>query len=219
MLSFSFGSAVEHYISSIAVSVSSGYFIRQGYRMMKKLILVGVTLSLASFQAMADTPSFSFVEGGYVSNLGGSFDFDGFEIKGTMEISDNLYMSGSYTKTNIDSPLFDLDIDLVALGLGYKTDISDVSTLFAEADYVKFDSSFNGFGAQDGYRLAAGIRSNVLGDVELKAVGYYQDVRGSDSFLQVGAAYNFSESAAAYLNIDSDFDDSSFSLGVRFYFQ
>jgi hypothetical protein len=186
---------------------------------MEKLFLLGAALSLGSLQAMADTPSFSFVEGGYVSNLGGSVDFDGFEIKGNMEINDDLYMSASYTKTSFDNSFLDLDIDLVTLGLGYKTDISDVSTLFAEADYVKFDSSFNGFGSQDGYQLGFGIRSNILGDIELKAAGYYQDVQGSDSFLQVGAAYNFTEAAAVYLDIDSDFDDSRFSLGVRFYFQ
>jgi len=186
---------------------------------MKKFILVGAALSLGSLQAMAETPSFNFIEGGYVSNLGGSFDFDGFEIRGNMEIGDNLYMSGSYSRTNVDNPIFDLDIDLVSLGLGYKTDISDLSTLFAEADYLKFDSGFNGFGSQDGYQLGVGIRSNVLGDVELKAAGYYQDVRGSDSFLQVGAAYNFTETAAGYLNIDSDFDDSSFSIGLRFNFR
>jgi hypothetical protein len=86
---------------------------------------------------MADTPTFGFVEGGYVSNLGGPVDFDGFEIKGNMEISDNLYMTAGLTKTDVDTAFFDLDIDVVSLGLGYKTDISDVSTLFAEAAYVK----------------------------------------------------------------------------------
>jgi hypothetical protein len=51
------------------------------------------------------------------------------------------------------------------------------------------------------------------------AAGYYQDVQGSDTFLQVGAAYNFTDTAGVYLDIESDFDDSSFSLGVRLSFQ
>jgi hypothetical protein len=186
--------------------------------MLKKISLAGALLGFVALPAMAETPTFNFVQVGYVSNLSGSSDYDGFEIKGNLEISDTLYMNAGFTKTNASVSFGDLDIDVITLGLGYKTNISAVSTLFAEADYLVVDNDFNGFGSDNGYQVGFGIRSYVLGSVELKAAAYYRDINSSDTFLQVGAAYDFTEAAGVYLDIESDFDDTGFGIGLRFSF-
>ena len=177
--------------------------------MMNIKLLSGVLVLALSMQAQAESPSFNFVELGYVSSFGAPVDFDGWEIKGNLEITDSIYMNAGYGN---------VDVDLITLGLGYKTNISDTSTLFAEIDYLRVDNSFSGFGSTDGYQVGFGIRSNTWSRVELKAAAYYRDINGSDSFLQFGTAYRFTDSAGVYLDIESDFDDSAYSLGVRFMF-
>jgi len=176
---------------------------------MKIRLLSVVLVSVLSTQALAETPSFNFIEVGYVSSFGVPVDFDGFEIKGNFEITDSIYMNAGYGNA---------DADLIILGLGYKTNISNISTLFAELDYLRVDNSFSGSGATGGYQIGFGIRSNTWDKLELKAAAYYRDIKGSDSFFQFGTAYRLTDSAGVYLDIETDFDKSAYSLGVRFLF-
>jgi len=185
---------------------------------MKRVILASTLTAIGALPAMAATPTFDYVQVGYISDLSGSSDYDGFEIKGNLEISDDFYMNAGFTRTRANASIFDLDLDVITLGLGYKSNISDVSTLFAQVDYLNADANFNGFNADDGYQLGFGVRSNVLDNVELKAAGYYRDLQSSDAFLQLGTVYRFSTAAGIYLDIESDFDETGFNIGLRFSF-
>lgn len=185
---------------------------------MNKIFLSGLALTALSAQAVADTPSFDFVEAGFIGNISGPASFNGFEIKGKLTITDSVYFNGGYTNADFDGSLGRGDTDILTLGLGYKTDISDFSVLFAQADYVRADNSINGFGSGNGYQVGFGIRSNRWNKVELKAAGFYRDLDGTATFFQFGTAYNFTDVAGAYLDIETDFDDSSFGVGFRYSF-
>jgi len=188
---------------------------------MKSAILSGAILVAASFQVAAETPSFNFVDIGYVSNLGGNDEFDGFEIKGNLEISDNLYLNAGYTNLSDNSiAAFDVDAEILTAGLGYKTNISEVSTVFAEVDYLRVKVDVGGFGSdsESGYQAGFGVRSNVSENLELKAAGYYRDIVDGDTLFQVGAVYRLASNTGAFLDIESDFDDTRYSVGVRFLF-
>lgn len=183
---------------------------------MKMPLLSIAVLSIVPIQAMADTPTFDFVELGLVGNLGGSPDFDGFEIKGNLTLNDRIYMNAAYANTDINRPFGDIATDIITLGLGYRTDITNVSTLFTEVDYLRVDSSR--FGSEDGYQVGFGVRTNVSRNVELKAAGYFRDVQGSDTFVQLGAVYNLTSAVGFYVDVESNFDDTAYSLGVRYSF-
>ncbi len=188
---------------------------------MKKTIIASALLSVLSVGAMAETPSFNFVDAGYVSNLGGDFDFDGFEIQGNFELNDNFYINAGYTTITSDiSFIGDIDSDVLELGLGYKTAISDNMVFFTQLDFVDIDVDVSGFGSgsENGYQLGFGVRNNLSEKLELKAAINYFDVGGSDTFLELGAIYKLTDSAGIYFDVDTDFDDSSYGLGVRFSF-
>jgi len=187
-------------------------------KMMKRILLASALLGIGALPAMAETPTFDFVQVGYITDLSGSSDYDGFDVKGNLEITDAFYMNAGFTRTNGRSSIFDVDLDVLTLGLGYKSNISDVSTIFAELDYLNLDSNFNGFDSDNGFQVGFGIRSKAIGSVELKAVGYYRDAQSSDAFVQVGAVYDFTEVAGVYLDIETDFDDTGLNLGLRFSF-
>ncbi len=188
---------------------------------MKSAILAGALLLTTSLQVAAETPSFNFVDVGYVSNLGGDDEFDGFEIKGNFEISENLYLNAGYTNLSDDnSGPFDVDAEILTAGLGYKTNISEVSTIFAAADYLRVKVNAGGFGSnsESGYQVGVGVRSNVSESLELRAAGYYRDIVDDDTFVQVGAVYKLAANTGVFLDIESDFDDTRYGVGVRFLF-
>ncbi len=188
---------------------------------MKKTLIVGAILSAFSFNASAETPSFDYLNIGYVSNLGGSDHFNGFGIKGNFELHENFYISAEYQ--SIDSKVFgfNVDGDFKALGIGYKKDMTTDSTFFTELDGVKAKVGVGGFGSsnENGYQVAVGVRSNINSQFEIKtAVNYLNLVGGGDTTLQLGGLYKFNKSVGWYFDIDTDFSDSSYNTGIRFSF-
>ena len=75
---------------------------------MNKKTFVSATLSILSFGAMADSPSFDKFEIGAVDFDSGSEDIDGFELKFSAEINDNLYVAGDYTRLSESGNSFNL---------------------------------------------------------------------------------------------------------------
>jgi len=193
---------------------------------MKSTIVSGAILLAAPFQALAETPSFNFVEAGYVSNIGDGpgfvdTDFDGFEIRGNLDINENIYINLAYTNLNDNSlSLSPVNSELLTVGLGHKTNISEVSTLFVEADLLKQRSDRGQLGDffNNGYQVGFGVRSNVTESVEIRAAGYYRDLFTNNTFFQLGAVYKLTARSGVYLDVESDFDNSRYSVGVRFLF-
>ncbi len=184
---------------------------------MKKTIIIGAICSAFSLTAVADTPSFNYVNLGYVTNI----DFNGFGIKGNVELNDSFYINAEYQ--SIDSLLFGFSVknDFKALGIGYKKDISSDTTFFTEFNGVRVKSGVNGFGSSNekGYQAVLGVRSNVNSNFEvITAVNYLNVVGGGNTSLQLGGLYKFNKSAGWYFNVDTDFSGSSYNTGIRFTF-
>ncbi len=187
---------------------------------MKKTIITSAILSVLSFGVMAETPSFNFAEIGYISNLGGSEDFDGYELKGNFELNDNFYITAGFQSIDIDTFGFDVNGDIKMLGIGYKKDISTATAFYTELNYVDVKAGVSGFGSgsDSGYQFGFGVRSNVAENFEMKAGLNYLDVDGGDTFLELGAIYQLNNSTGIYFDVDTDFDDSKYGVGVRFSF-
>jgi len=181
---------------------------------MNKKIIVGTVLSVLSFGAMADTPSFNNIELGYISfDVDGGFEPDGFELKGSKELSDNFYIAGDYSDVSDQG----LSASLITLGVGYKNDFSDSSSFYAEIDYAKVDAD-GGFD-EDGYELTLGIRSMLNDQFEIKAAVEYLEIDNDDTtYLVLGGAYDFTDSVAVYADYKYESDESRYGIGVRFNF-
>lgn len=187
---------------------------------MSKKLFSAAILSAWAFTAAAATPSFNYVEGGYVSTIDSDEDFDGWEIKGSFELSNDFYLTAGYQILDADYLSTDIDADLFNAGIGYKFAITNSTTLFTELEYLHVKLKADNFGSEsdDGYQFGAGVRSMLTNNLELKAAAYYQDLDGSDEFIKVGGAYKFNDALSVYLDVDTDFDNSQMMTGVRFQF-
>ncbi len=187
---------------------------------MKKAIISSAILSVISFGAMAETPSFNYVDIGYVSDLNSDQDFDGYDLKGNLELNDNFYVNAGFRSIDLDIFGADVNGDIKMLGLGYKKEISSASTFYSELNAVKIKAGVNGFGSgsENGYQVGFGVRSNLSSNFEVRAGVNYIDVDGSDTYMILNGVYSLSDSVALYFDLESDFDDSTYSTGVRFRF-
>ncbi|QJR80830.1 TonB-dependent receptor [Alteromonas pelagimontana] len=169
---------------------------------MRKFSLMATLITGAlSFSALADSPDWQYVEGGYtaldIDNAGG-FDPDGATIGGKYMLKNNIYLSGDYSFFEDHS----IDIDMLSLGAGYRMRINAMTDAYVGANYERIDSDFDD---ENGYSVNAGIRSRVTDQVELAGeIGYY-DVDEGDVTVKVGANYYFTPQwaiGASYEKLD-----------------
>ena len=181
---------------------------------MSKKLFASAILSVLSFGAMADGPSFNNVEVGYSNvDFDGIVDLSGFELKSSWELSDNWYLAGDYSDVSEGG----FDMNLMSFGVGYKNHFSTNSAFFAQLEYAEMEA--DGGVDEDGYEVTFGIRSMVSEQVELKAAIEYLEIDNEDTTsLVLGSAYNFSDNIAAYAEYKYESDVSRYGVGLRFSF-
>jgi hypothetical protein len=186
--------------------------------------LIAVFALFLAVPAMAESPSYNFIQVGYQSveiDLGGGFDVDGdgYGLGGSFEIGDHMFGFASYGKTDFD---FGVDLTQLQAGLGYRTGLSDNTDFFATAAYVDAEVSAPGFGSADdnGYGVSIGIRSNVTDLVELFAEIAYVDLGDGADGTEFGGGiwFNLTDSFALGLSASTDDDVTSYGASARFYF-
>ena len=186
--------------------------------------LTVVVFFLLTSPAMAQGPSFNFVELGYNSSEfdvgnGVDVDGDGFAVGGSFEIGENMFVFASYADTDFD---FSLDISALQVGLGWHTSISQTADIVARVAYVDAEIGLSGFGSVDesGYGLGIGVRNDVSVLVELYGEISYVDLGDDADNTAFGAGIYFNMTRAFALGLGAAFDDDATSYGVsgRFYF-
>jgi predicted porin len=178
----------------------------------KKKLIASAILSIFSFSALADTASFNNLEIGYTDyDFGNGIKLNGFEISVTREINDNIYITADTVQISDDG----FDLGLTTLGLGFKTNLTNSTVFFSELSYADLEGDID----DSGYEVAAGIRSMVTAQLELKtAVEYINIDDDSNTSIVIGAAYNFTDSFAAYTDYSYDSDLESYAVGLRYIF-
>ena len=186
--------------------------------------LVSIMALFLALPAMAESPSFNFVELGYdfvELDLGGGVDVDGdgWAVGGSFEIGDNLFGFASYGDTGFD---FSVDLTQLQIGLGWRTPLSDSTDFFARAAYLNAEIDASGFGSIDesGYGLGIGVRSNISDLIELYGEIAYADLGSDSDSTAVGAGiyFNISDGFALGLGASVDSDVTAYGARARFYF-
>jgi opacity protein-like surface antigen len=174
--------------------------------------------------ALGETPSYNFIEAGYVEvdlDFGDGFDVDGdgFGLGGAFEIGDNFFGFASYQDASFD---FGVDFSTLEIGLGYHKGISDNTSFFFRVGYADAEISAPGFGSEDesGYSAGIGVRSNVSDLIELALEVAYLDLGDGADDTAIGGAiwFNITDNFALGANVSAGDDVTSYGAGLRLYF-
>lgn len=185
-------------------------------RIATALLAAFTFLPLAS---QAESPSYSYVEGGYVrTDIDGiGKDADGFLVRGSVELTDEFFLFAGY----LDQGVYGADIKQYGVGAGYAWSMNDSTDLYGKAGYVRAEADVDGFGIDDdGYSLGIGIRSFVTKNFELEASVNYADYSdlGDDTTFGAGARWYFTEQFALGIEAQVADDATSYGIGLRWSF-
>lgn len=192
---------------------------------MKKSLLALVTLTATATPFVcAEQPSFNYVEGGYSSaDIPG--DPDGFILRGSVELTDVVYLNGSYTSLSGDfdhafAGKVDIDTDTPSIGIGAKLPIGSNTAVYGEANYFDTDTKTGRFSdSDDGHSLVFGVRSMLTDNTELYGKVANIEYQETTTEIGIGARQYVTDNLgvfAEYTTNDAEVD--AYSVGVTYRF-
>lgn len=189
-------------------------------KLVAKTVLLGALVA-TSLDALAERPNFNFVEGGYLRHrLDNGCVQDGLNIAGSAEISDRVFVAGSYSDVSDDN---DSDrrycgSSMLRGGVGLSGDISSEAVFYGTLSALQFTP--DGGDAETGFAIQGGFRSFLTREIEFGALVGLQDVGPvNELYLSVNGIYWFSDQLGAYIEASvSDESTQGLGLGVRLSF-
>jgi hypothetical protein len=189
--------------------------------------VVAASLGLAS-AANADDVSYSYADLAYITTDidGVDEDLDGFGLRGSIEITDQVFLFGTYTDQSADSGGANVDYTTYTLGGGYAWSLSDSTDLYGRLGYTNAEvqvsvPGLGGFSADDdGFLLGMGLRGRVSPQFELEGAVNYWDYSegGDDTSLGAAARWFFTDQFSAFAEGEFGNDVSTFGIGMRWNF-
>lgn len=192
------------------------------------LSVVGAAVAfLPLLTAQAQDMSYTFVELGYVTTDidGVGKDLDGFALRGSYEVADNVFLYARYVDQSVSIAGVDFDAQQYGLGAGLAWSFAENMDLFGRLGYteVELDVSGNGFGSgsvdDDGFELGVGIRARPIELLELEGAINYVDLSDSGDDTSYGLAGRWFITEAFALGVEAEFADDADTYGVGFRLQ
>ena len=179
-------------------------------------------LMLSSAVALAEGPSYSYIQASYQEidvDLGGNIDADGdgYGVAGSVAINESWFVFAGYSSFDLESVV---DLDQLQAGVGWHSPISDRTDWFVTGSYIDYEASARGFGSvsEDGIGIGIGIRSMINPNFELYGQATYEDVGDGDTTLEAGLWYTVTGNFALGAGLDVGDDITAYGVGFRLYF-
>jgi hypothetical protein len=188
--------------------------------------LLGMTVLLVPALGLAQQNqtqpfSYSYVELGYDESDfdlgGGEIDGDGLTLSASWALTDDWHVYGSYATADLD---FGIDLDSLAIGAGYRYPLQDDVDLYGRVLYINSEVDVQGPADpdDDGLGLQFRIRGRVNDQLELEGGIQYVDVGDSDTSLQAGARYYFTNEFSAGVGLTFGGDTDGIGINARYSF-
>lgn len=183
--------------------------------------------SLLSASAMAETPSYDFVQAGYVNADYADlqpFDLIGFEVQGSVELTDTLFTTGRFRMVDDTISAYELEETNWQVGIGYQmpygnSTVFDVRVNYGDIafDFTEPEGKFDDSASH--YSVSSHARHMLTEDIEVYAGLEWQLwKKGSDQkAYRLGSLYHFNDLAvgAEYVKYS---DSSAYTLFARYHF-
>jgi Outer membrane protein beta-barrel domain len=194
----------------------------------KSLLCFSLFTALTPAFAEAEQPSYSFVDLGYLE-----VDLDESEIeptgmfaRGSLDLAENWFIFAGYAQADENAGGVDIDVEEFSVGAGFKTALSDTTSLYLAASYIaaeaEVDFPFGGSESfdEDGYGLDVGVRTMVTKRFELNGNVGYSDSGEDDAVdFGVGAVWYLWDNVGLLLEVSSDEDSNrQYMIGGRLSF-
>lgn len=190
----------------------------------KFVTALAASAACVPFLAQAEGISYSYLDAAYVNTDIDGFnkDVDGYALRGSFEVVDNLFLFAGYVDQG--TTVFGTDIDLQSynIGVGYAWPLSEALDLYGKLAYVNAEADVQGLGSadDDGYALGVGLRGRPVEQLELEGSVNYADFSdsGDDTTLGVSARWYFTKQFAVGIEGEFGDDADTYGLGVRWNF-
>ncbi|HEX6995853.1 MAG TPA: outer membrane beta-barrel protein [Gammaproteobacteria bacterium] len=179
------------------------------------LVVAGAMLPLG---AVAQDLDYTFVEAAYANSEldAGPIDVDGdgLELRGSVLITDTVFLLGEYLSYDYDQ---DVDLTGYSLGAGMRWNLKPELDLVGDIGWAwrEWDRRLAPDIDDDGFQLGIGLRSRVHDDIEVQAGIRHFDLDDSDTYLTLGGRYYLTDNVAAGLGLRINDDDTGWSIGLR----
>ena len=183
----------------------------------KIAVVLAAAAALSPCFAQADGLSYSYLDLAYVNTDidGVDEDLDGFGLRGSLEVADNIFLFAGYADQSASVFGSDIDYQAYDIGGGYAWSFAPAADVYGRIAYVKAELDFPGGDVDDdGYSLGVGMRGRVAQQFELEgALNYVDDSDGGDdTSLGLGARWYFTDQLA--LGVEGEFGDDADTYGI-----
>jgi hypothetical protein len=182
-------------------------------------------LMLSSATAMAEGPSYSYIQASYqeidVDDVFNA-DGDGYGIAGSVAINDSWFVFAGYASSELEFAIdASVDLDQATIGGGWNSAISEKTDWFVTLAYIDLEASSGFVSADaDGLGASVGVRSMLNPKLELYGSLGYSDLGdgGDGTAVAAGLWYTVGGRVALGLGAEVGSDITTYGVGIRLYF-
>jgi hypothetical protein len=180
-----------------------------------------IVVAMAPLTGRADGLSYSYWDLSYIAADIDGLDqkLDGYGVGGSIELSEQVFLYGSYADVSTTIFGFEASEQDAGIGLGYAWPVAENIDLVGRAGYAHAKADVEDFGSidDDGYTLGIGVRGRFADSFEVEGGVQYADFKdlGDGTGVGLGFQWYFTPQVAVTFSGSYSDDSTGYSIGLR----